>query len=53
MKFKKTLNKIPKLVLAGFMALTTVFTNGIPIVKAATYNLTEEYQSDWYFFGSD
>ena len=35
------------------MALTTVFTNGIPIVKAATYNLTEEYQSDWYFFGSD
>lgn len=43
MKFKKTLNKIPKLVLAGFMALTTVFTNGIPIVKAATYNLTEEY----------
>ena len=50
MKFKKTLNKMVwKLVLAGFMALTTVFTNGIPIVKAATYNLTEEYQSDWYF----
>ena len=52
MKFRKTLSKIPKLALAGFMALTTVFSNGIPVTKAATYNLTEDYQADWYFFGS-
>lgn len=51
MKFRKTLSKIPKLALAGFMALTTVFSNGVPI-EAATYNLTEDYQGDWYFFGS-
>ena len=52
MKFRKTLSKIPKLALAGFMALTTVFSNGVPI-EAATYTLTEDYQGDWYFFGSD
>ena len=51
MKFRKTLSKVPKLALAGFMALTTVFSNGVPI-EAATYNLTEDYQGDWYFFGS-
>ena len=52
MKLKKILIKIPKLALAGFMAFTTIFTNGIPVTKAATYNLTEDYQADWYFFGS-
>ena len=52
MKFKETLNKIPKLALASFIAFTTIFTNGIPVTKAASYNLTEKFQSDWNFFGS-
>ena len=52
MKFKETLNKIPKLVIASFMAFTTIFINGIPVTKAASYNLTEKFQSEWNFFGS-
>ena len=51
MKFRKFWKKAPKILLAGFMSLTTVFSNGVPI-EAATYNLTEDYQADWYFFGS-
>lgn len=52
MKFKEILSKCPKFALAMFMALTTIFTNDIPVITASTYNLTEKYQSDWYFFGS-
>ena len=47
MKFR--MSKIPKLALAGFMALTTVFSNGIPITKAATYNFQKIISQDGTF----
>ena len=51
MKTRRFLKRIPKVLLAGFMVVTTVFSNAFPI-KAATYNVSETFQGDWNFFGS-
>ncbi len=51
MKVPKAFKKISKLFLACAIGASALFPNGI--IKAATYNLTEKYQGDWYFFGSD
>ena len=50
MKVPKAFKKVSKLFLACVIGASALFPNGV--IKGATYNLTEDYQADWYFFGS-